>query len=55
MSIRTTEQLSDKLSTDLAWRKKELSEVKSLVETRKVSPQRYNALIRSGICILYAH
>ena len=55
MSIRTTEQLSDKLSTDLAWRKKELSEVKSLVETRKVSPQRHNALIRSGICILYAH
>ena len=55
MSIRTVEQLSDKLSDDLAWRKKELSEVKSLVETRKFSPQRQNALIRSGICILYAH
>ena len=55
MSIRTAEQLSAKLSTDLAWRKKELSEVKSLVETRNVSPQRHNALIRSGICILYAH
>ena len=51
MSIRTAEQLSDRLSTDLAWRKKELSELKSLVESRNVSPQRHSALIRSGICI----
>ena len=55
MSIRTAEQLSDKLSTDLDWRKKELSELKSLVEARNISPQRHNALMRSGICILYAH
>jgi len=31
------------------------SEVKSLVEAKNVSPQRHSALIRSGICILYAH
>ena len=55
MSIRTREELSDKLETDLAWRKKELSEVKSLIEAKNVSSQRHNALIRSGICILYAH
>ncbi|WP_016952868.1 MAE_28990/MAE_18760 family HEPN-like nuclease [Anabaena sp. PCC 7108] len=55
MSIRTAEQLSDILATDLAWRKKELSEVKSLIELKNVSPQRHNALIRSGVCILYAH
>lgn len=55
MSVRTTEQLSDKLSNELAWRKKELSEVKSLVEVRNVSPQRHGALIRSGVVILYAH
>ncbi|WP_449419704.1 MAE_28990/MAE_18760 family HEPN-like nuclease [Phormidium nigroviride] len=55
MSIRTAEQLSDKLSTDLAWRKKELSEIKSLVETKSFSDQRHKALLRSGICILYAH
>jgi hypothetical protein len=55
MSIRTAEQLSDKLATDLAWRKKELSEVKSLIEAKNVSTQRHNALIRSGVCILYAH
>lgn len=55
MSVRNTEQLSDKLSNELAWRKKELSEVKSLVEVRNVSPQRHGALIRSGVVILYAH
>lgn len=55
MSIRTLEQLSDKLSNDIAWRKRELSEVKGLVETKKVSDQRHRALLRSGVCILYSH
>jgi hypothetical protein len=55
MSIRTAEQLSNKLSADLAWRKKELSEIKSLVESRNFSDQRHKALVRSGVCILYAH
>ena len=55
MSVRTVEQLSDKLSEELAWRKKELSEFKSLVELKNVSLQRHNALIRSGVVILYAH
>lgn len=55
MSIRTTEQLVDRLSDDLSWRKKELSEIKSLVESRSVSDQRNKALVRSGICLLYSH
>jgi hypothetical protein len=55
MSIRTAEQLSDKLSKDLAWRKKELSEIKALVEARNVSNQRHKALVRSAVCILYSH
>ena len=55
MSVRTVEQLSDKLAEDLIWRKRELSEVKSLVEQRSISSQRHNALIRSGLVILYAH
>ncbi len=55
MSIRTPEQLIDKLATDLAWRKKELSEIKSLVEAKNVSDQRHRALLRSGICMLYSH
>ena len=55
MSIRTAEQLSDKLATDLAWRKKELSEMKSLIEAKNVSDQRHQVLVRSGVCILYSH
>lgn len=55
MSIRTAEQLSDRLASDLAWRKKELSEIKSLVEGKNVSDQRHKALVRSGVCILYSH
>ena len=55
MKLRTTEQLSDKLSNELAWRKKELSEVKSLVETKSFSPSKHKALVRSAICLLYAH
>jgi hypothetical protein len=55
MKLKTPEQLSDRLSNDLAWRKKELSEVKSLVETKLFSDPKHKALIRSGICLLYAH
>jgi len=55
MSIRTLEQLSDHLANDLAWHKRELSEVKGLVETKNVSDQRYRTLLRSGVCILYSH
>ncbi len=55
MSIRTAEELSDRLATDLAWRKKELSEMKSLIESKNVSDQRHKALVRSGVCILYSH
>ncbi len=55
MSVRTAEQLNAKLAEDLIWRKKELSEVKSLIEAKDVSSSKHNALIRSGVCILYAH
>ena len=55
MSIRTAEQLSDRLATDLRWRKKELSEMKSLIEAKNVTDQRHKALLRSGVCILYSH
>ncbi|GBF81494.1 MAE_28990/MAE_18760 family HEPN-like nuclease [Aphanothece sacrum] len=55
MKRQTAEQLSDRLSDDLIWRKKELSELKSLVENKGFSPQKHNLLTRSGICILYSH
>ena len=34
MKIRTLEHLSQRLWDDLAWRKKEISDLKSLVETK---------------------
>ncbi|MFO7145282.1 hypothetical protein B9T16_29600, partial [Arthrospira sp. PCC 8006] len=55
MKIRTTEQLIDKLGEDLAWRKRELSAIKSLVETKSFSQPKHQVLVRSAICILYSH
>jgi hypothetical protein len=37
MSIQKPEQLIDRLANDLAWRKKELSAMKSLIEAKNVS------------------
>lgn len=53
--IRTLNDLSDRLSEDLAWRKNELSILKGLIETRSFAQNKTNALIRSGIPLLYAH
>ncbi|MFB2772567.1 MAE_28990/MAE_18760 family HEPN-like nuclease [Pelatocladus sp. BLCC-F211] len=55
MKIRTLEQLSDKLAEELAWRKKELSALKALIDLKSSSPGKQKALIRSGITMLYAH
>ncbi|MBK4731629.1 hypothetical protein JJD41_17405 [Oxynema sp. CENA135] len=56
MRIRTLEQLIDRLDNDLAWRKKELSEIKKTVEARKdISEQRHILFVRSAVCILYSH
>jgi MAE_28990/MAE_18760-like HEPN len=53
--IRTSNDLSDRLSEDLAWRKKELSALKGLIETRSLQIHKNKVLTRSGIAILYAH
>lgn len=56
MKIRTLEQLSDALADDLAWRKKELSDLRSLIESSStMSESKKRVLLRSGITILYAH
>lgn len=55
MKIRTLEQLSDKLAEELAWRKKELSILKSLIDSKSSETAKRNALLRSGITMLYAH
>lgn len=54
MKIRTLEELVDALDREMAWRKKELFEIKRLVDSSKDS-QREATLIRSGVAILYAH
>ncbi|NJL90465.1 MAG: hypothetical protein HC916_12260 [Coleofasciculaceae cyanobacterium SM2_1_6] len=53
--IRTLNDLSDRLSEDLAWRKKELSILEGLIETRSFGQNKTDALIRSGIALLYGH
>lgn len=53
--IKTAEQLYDKLSEELAWRRQELSSFRSLVESSSLAEAKRNALLRSGITLLYAH
>jgi MAE_28990/MAE_18760-like HEPN len=55
MKIRTLEHLNQRLTDDLIWRKKEISDLKSLIETKSFSPSKQNAVLRSGVTLLYAH
>lgn len=55
MTIRTLEQLSDSLAKDLVWRKKELANLRSLIDNSSISSSQERVLLRSGITILYAH
>ncbi|MTJ13667.1 hypothetical protein FJR11_13930 [Anabaena sp. UHCC 0187] len=55
MKIRTVEELSDKLDKELAWRKIELSALKSLIDSKSFASGKRKALLRSGITMLYAH
>lgn len=54
MKIRTLEMLSDYLSRDLAWRKKELTDIRRIFQL-SVHSTRRRALTRCGIALLYAH
>ncbi|MFD6836294.1 MAE_28990/MAE_18760 family HEPN-like nuclease [Streptomyces diastaticus] len=53
MKIRTVEQLVDRISQDLSWRKKELTVFRGQVERAEhgVRP----ALLRASVALLYAH
>ncbi len=55
MKIRTHEQLFDLLTSEIAWRKKELADFKSLVQTKTFADSKHHALVRAGIMLLYAH
>jgi len=54
MKIRTIGQLSDLLSDELRWRRKELAVISSLIKSAK-SREDKEVLIRSGMTLLYAH
>ena len=54
MSVRTVEDLYDHLSSDMAWRKKELTMLKGMIIS-STSHSMEDALLRSGIALLYAH
>ena len=53
MRIQTAEDLNDFLSAEIAWRKKELYDLRSLVLQNPQNAR--NSLIRSGVTALYAH
>jgi len=55
MKIRTLEELSDRLTEDLAWRKKELAILLSAARKRSNSEIKHKTMIRSAITVLYAH
>lgn len=55
MSLRTVENLYDRLSDEMAWRRKELTDVRALIETSSFTTSKRDALIRAGIALMYAH
>ncbi len=55
MSIRTIDDLSDKLARELIWRKKELSDLKYYIDLTLPDSKRRKVLGRCGVAILYAH
>lgn len=55
MKIRTTEQLYDFTTSELAWRKMELFSLHSMTFAAGLAPNKKNVLLRSTITLIYAH
>lgn len=53
--IRTTDQLLGKIAEDLTWRRKELTNLRALVQEFRDEPLRSRVLIRGAVALLYAH
>lgn len=53
--IRSKEELIDRVAEERAWRIKEISELKNIVESNTTSSTRRRVVCRSGVAILYAH
>lgn len=54
MKIKTIEKLEEKIESDLLWRRKELINIRTLIEDKQNNIDK-NILIRSGIALLCAH
>lgn len=54
MAIRDLETLNDELQRELAWRKKELSDLKIMVQETS-EKRNHDTALRSGLPLLYAH
>jgi len=55
VKIRTTEQLVDGVSTEISWRRKELTDLKSLVQKMAGVRSREDTITRAAFALLYAH
>ena len=53
MAVQTPDDLADVLARELAWRKRELTSV--LHEMEKARRHMRSVLLRSAVCLLYAH
>ncbi len=53
--IKTVEHLQNILDEELAWRKKELAVIKSLVTEKSSRKDLVNCHIRCGVALIYAH
>ena len=51
-TIRTKEDLVDRIGQDHVWRLREISELKNLIEEPSISDLRKRVLCRSGIALL---
>jgi len=53
--IQTTDQLIDKIAQDFVWRRRELTDLRALVQQFRDQPLRLRVLIRGAVPLLYAH
>jgi len=53
MKIRSAEDLTDYLDDDLAWRRKEIIELRALAKSAKA--KKADVHVRAGVAMLYAH
>ena len=55
MKIRTTEELVDAIAAELSWRRKELTDIRYLVQQATGNRSRQDLMTRAGVALLYAH